>query len=297
MYVVGNGMYDLQIVQDTDTNIPNFQNEVAVTFSYTDGEISMLDESSIMPFRWNGSFWDTIHGGCKADALNNTITCQTDQFSTFGLFGYMNEIAQSFSGKAKTLRRRGMAREDFRGVAVEGGVNKSNFETAYQNSLDEIAMINAGEAGGAQVAINEEGEKVFLGYKAGRSGVQQIEDTITRRSAVAYRGSTPRSSAMLARQDASLKSRLAKMKGGLLAKSSVQKKAEEEQELALSMATKFDKTQSLLQMYQMANEEIALCLSQGAGFCDEIYRYLASEIASREKEMIDHLMQNNSNWD
>ena len=297
MYVVGNGIYDLQVIQDTETRIPNFQGEVEVTFSYSDGELSMLDEASIMPFRWNGSFWDTFHGGCKADALNNTITCKTDRLSTIGVFGYMNEIAQSFSGKAKTLRRSGMAREDFRSVAVEGGVNKSNFEAAYQNSLDEIAKINDGESGGAQVAINEEGEKVFLGYKSGRSGVQQIERNLTRRSAVAYRGSSPRSLAMLAGQDASLKSRLAKMKDGLFAKSSVQEKKEEEKELAMALATKFDKTQSLLQMYKMANEEIALCLSQGSGVCDEIYRYLASEIASREKDMIDHLMQNNSNWD
>ncbi len=206
----------------------------------------------------------------------------------------MNEIAQSFSGKAKTLRAAGMAREDFRGVAVEGGINKSNFDVAYQRSLDEIARINEGNEGGAQVAINEKGEKIFLGYKAGRSGTAQIEDSYQRRTNVAYRGSSPRSSAMLAKQDASLKKRLASMKGGLLAKSSMQEKIDEEKKMAMAMADKFDKTKSLLQMYQVASEEMALCLNQNAGFCDEIYRYLASEIASREKDMIDYMMQK---WD
>ena len=294
MYIVGAGIYDLQVIKDMSTNIPTFQRNMEVEFSYSDGEISMIDESTISVFRWNGEFWDTMHGGCKVDELNNAVTCETAEFSTFGVFGYMNEIAQSFSGKAKTLRRRGMAREDFRGVAVEGGINKSNFETAYQRSLDEIAMINSGNTGGARTAINNEGEKVFLGYQAGRSGVEQMENKITRRTNVAYRGSSPRSSAMLANQDLSLKKRLATMKSGLLAKSDMQKKSDEEKKMVIAMANKFDKTKSLLQMYQVASEELALCLNQNAGFCDEIYRYLAVEIASKEKDVIDNLMRK---WD
>jgi|GEM_PF-2333740 len=295
MYIVGTGMYDLQVVKDMSTNIPTFKKDLEVEFSYSDGEISMIDESTISVFRWNGEFWSHANGGCRIDELNNTVTCETTEFSTFGVFGYMNEIAQSFSGKAKTLRRRGMAREDFRGVAVEGGINKSNFETAYQRSLNEIAMINSGNKGGARTAIDSEGEKVFLGYKAGRSGTEQMEKNIVRRTNVAYRGSSPRSSAMLANQDLSLKKRLATMKSGLLAKSDMQKKVDEEKEMVIAMANKFDKTKSLLQMYQAASEELALCLSQNAGFCDEIYRYLASEIEDREKDVVDHLMMDWNN--
>jgi hypothetical protein len=295
MYVVGTGVYDLQVISDITTKIPTFQKDMELEFSYTDGSISMIDESTISVLRWNGTYWASANGGCIVDELNNTVTCKTSEFSTFAVFGYMNEIAQSFSGKAKTIRRRGMAREDFRGVAVEGGINKSNFDVAYQKSLDEIAMINAGNEGGAQTALNDGGEKVFLGYKAGRSGTEQMEDRIVRRTNVAYRGSSARSSAMLAQQDVSLKKRLASMKGGLLAKSSMQRKIDEEKKMALAMASKFDQTKSLLQMYQVASAEMALCLNQNAGFCDEIYRYLAAEIAEKEKEMIDHLMMNWTN--
>ncbi len=295
MYIVGTGMYDLQVVKDMSTNIPTFQKDLEVEFSYSDGELSMIDESTISVFRWNGEFWSHANGGCRVDELSNTVTCETTEFATFGVFGYMNEIAQSFSGKAKTLRRRGMAREDFRGVAVEGGVNKSNFETAYQRSLDEIAMINSGNKGGARTAVDSEGEKVFLGYQAGRSGTAQMENRIVRRTNVAYRGSSPRSSARLANQDLSLKKRLATMKNGLLAKSDMQKKVDEEKKMVIAMASKFDKAKSLLQMYQAASEELALCLNQNAGFCDEIYRYLASEIQDREKDVVDHLMMDWNN--
>ena len=124
--------------------------------------------------------------------------------------------------------------------------------------------------------------------------MDQIENNIDRRTNVAYRGSSPRSSAMLAQQDVSLKKRIASIKSGLLAKSTMQEKIENDKKLAVAMATKFDQTKSLLQMYEVANAELALCLNQNAGFCDEIYQYLAVEIAAREKEIIDQMMQS---WD
>ena len=85
------------------------------------------------------------------------------------------------------------------------------------------------------------------------------------------------------------------MKNGLLAKSDMQKKVDEEKKMVIAMASKFDKAKSLLQMYQAASEELALCLNQNAGFCDEIYRYLASEIQDREKDVVDHLMMDWNN--
>ncbi len=105
MYVAGTGLYDLEILQDVSTKISELQKNMTVTFSYSDEDITMLDESTLIPYQWNGKSWEKLPGRCQTDQLNNTITCTTDVPTVFGVFGTLNDIAKTYTGKAKALEQ------------------------------------------------------------------------------------------------------------------------------------------------------------------------------------------------
>ncbi|MEK7510375.1 MAG: dockerin type I repeat-containing protein [Patescibacteria group bacterium] len=65
---------------------------MSITISYTDADISGLDESSIAPYRWGStdSSWQLIPGA-TIDAPNNKITFSTNSFSSFVLFALASQ--------------------------------------------------------------------------------------------------------------------------------------------------------------------------------------------------------------
>ncbi|MBI4094424.1 MAG: hypothetical protein HY436_01310 [Candidatus Liptonbacteria bacterium] len=59
---------------------------VTVTCEYAEAEISGIDESTLQPYRHDGSSWNLISGS-TVDATQNTVTWSTQFFSAFAIIG------------------------------------------------------------------------------------------------------------------------------------------------------------------------------------------------------------------
>lgn len=83
---VGDYVYDLNSLPDAETAISSFDNALTITLTYADADIAEIDEASLVIFRNDGGVWAAL-SNCSVDAPANSITCDTDGFSTFSLFG------------------------------------------------------------------------------------------------------------------------------------------------------------------------------------------------------------------
>ena len=66
--------------------ISNFDKSLTMTISYTAADVASYIESTLKIFYWSGSAWSEL-SNCVVDTAAKTVTCDTDHFSTFGLFG------------------------------------------------------------------------------------------------------------------------------------------------------------------------------------------------------------------
>lgn len=71
---------------NTGSAVTSFDEPVTLTFFYSDTDISGIDESTLVPYRWNGSSWSALTG-YAVDTAANKVTVSTQQFSTFALLG------------------------------------------------------------------------------------------------------------------------------------------------------------------------------------------------------------------
>jgi len=311
LYLAGQYLYDLKAVTSVTENVSDFDNNISVVFSYTDDNLGIVDEATLKIYRWNGVQWNQL-SRCSNDMLNNTVTCSTNAFSTFGLFGEMDRVAQGLNGKGQTLRRSNMTRNEFKSTSTNE-ISKVNFSVAYEESLREIDRINQGIQGQIWLAEAGNGEKVFGGYKSGKLSTKQLVAEDDRATRVTYRGSgnDERTALMLAQKEEKENQKLATTTTGteksetwqdqfVALKERIGKKEEKgtqqrkERELQLVMDDKLNKAKTLLQLYQIASEEMTLCLTNPSEYCDEIYEFLATEIATKEKEVVDQLMKTNT---
>ncbi|MDX9893099.1 MAG: choice-of-anchor Q domain-containing protein [Patescibacteria group bacterium] len=82
----GTAVFDLKALPDPASTIGSFDSSVTVSFSYSDSDLSGLDETSLVIYRHDGTSWSAL-SNCSVNVLANSITCSTNNFSTFGLFG------------------------------------------------------------------------------------------------------------------------------------------------------------------------------------------------------------------
>lgn len=79
------GLYDIHALKDFSTITSNFSKSITVTIHYAPA--SDTDESTLKMYRYdNGSPWVALPD-CAVDTSAKTVTCSTDSFSTFGVFG------------------------------------------------------------------------------------------------------------------------------------------------------------------------------------------------------------------
>ncbi|MEK7481051.1 MAG: hypothetical protein AAB604_03055 [Patescibacteria group bacterium] len=85
--VAGNTFYNFSFAKKHDGNsLSSLDSAVTVTFTYTDDDISGIDESTLAAYRWNGSSWAAISGS-SVNTTTNTVTMSTASFGNFGLMG------------------------------------------------------------------------------------------------------------------------------------------------------------------------------------------------------------------
>ena len=79
-------VYDLTAITDDLESVSSFSKDLSITIDYADSDISGLQESTLWIFYWTGSAWSALTS-CTLDTSANSITCLTNHFTTFGLFG------------------------------------------------------------------------------------------------------------------------------------------------------------------------------------------------------------------
>lgn len=88
---------DLSAYCPDSTRVTSFDEPLTLTFSYTDDDISGLNESSLAVYRWGSDSTDWEQLTCSVNTGANTITCETTDFSSFGIFG--SPVASSGRGQ------------------------------------------------------------------------------------------------------------------------------------------------------------------------------------------------------
>lgn len=83
---VGNYVYELKAFTGIDDPETSFDAPIQITFFFDENEVADIDLSTLAIFRWDGANWLPLDG-CSVDEVNFSITCTTENFSVFGLFG------------------------------------------------------------------------------------------------------------------------------------------------------------------------------------------------------------------
>ena len=82
----GTNVVNLEALIDATTTLPTFSQPLTVVMSYSPSDITGISESSLKIYRYDGSSWSSLTG-CSVDTGAKTVTCQTSNFSDFGIFG------------------------------------------------------------------------------------------------------------------------------------------------------------------------------------------------------------------
>lgn len=104
--VAGDYVYDLKAFTQAGTPITSFNEPITVTLSYSDNDVSGIDESSLVIYHYSGGTWAAL-ADCVVDTTANTVTCTTTGFSVFGIFGTSTSSSSSSSSGSMTRNRVG----------------------------------------------------------------------------------------------------------------------------------------------------------------------------------------------
>jgi hypothetical protein len=89
--------YNFSSVTGVDTAVTTFDVDLTVSISYSDADVAGITESSLRIFYWGGSSWTAL-SGCSVNETANSVTCTTNHFSTYGLFGTAIPVATATGG-------------------------------------------------------------------------------------------------------------------------------------------------------------------------------------------------------
>lgn len=105
---IGTTVFDVKAIINGTTILDSFDHPVTITYEYTDGEISGIDESSLWLYHYHDGAWEALDD-CDVDTGANSIECTTESFSIFGLFGSQTQAqtqSSSSGGGGTTIQGR-----------------------------------------------------------------------------------------------------------------------------------------------------------------------------------------------
>ncbi|HOX60600.1 MAG TPA: InlB B-repeat-containing protein, partial [Candidatus Magasanikbacteria bacterium] len=82
----GDYVYEMKAITESLQTITTFDNDLTITMSYNEADVAGIVESTLKIFYWSGTVWSPLDN-CAVDTVANSVTCDTNHFSTFGLFG------------------------------------------------------------------------------------------------------------------------------------------------------------------------------------------------------------------
>lgn len=83
---VGTHVFDVKALINNETLLDSFDAPITITYTYDDVDIGTLDESTLWVYHYHNGEWEALDS-CEVNTDTNTVTCTTDSFSIFGLFG------------------------------------------------------------------------------------------------------------------------------------------------------------------------------------------------------------------
>lgn len=86
MSTVGTDVFDLKAFTDATTTLSTFASPLTVTLTYVPADVSGLSLSSLTIYRYDSGAWTAL-SGCSVNTTEDTVSCQTSNFSDFALFG------------------------------------------------------------------------------------------------------------------------------------------------------------------------------------------------------------------
>ncbi len=103
---VGIYTYELHAVTDDFILIEEFDEPITLTVSYGEDDVEGIIEPTLKIYRWHAGEWSALPD-CSVDVSLKTVTCSTDHFSTFGLFGEPEPVTEVSSTRSGSSRRTG----------------------------------------------------------------------------------------------------------------------------------------------------------------------------------------------
>ncbi|MES2014354.1 MAG: Ig-like domain-containing protein, partial [Patescibacteria group bacterium] len=94
-------VFDLHALTAVDTAQSSFSSALTVTLNYTDSDVASLDTSTLKIYRNDSGTWTELTN-CSVNATAKTVTCDTDHFSTFAIFGHSSSGGGSGSGSSNS---------------------------------------------------------------------------------------------------------------------------------------------------------------------------------------------------
>jgi peptidoglycan hydrolase-like protein with peptidoglycan-binding domain len=93
-------VFDVKALIDNITELDSFDVPVSISYTYSDGDISSLDENTLSMYHYANSAWSELDD-CSISTSTNTITCTAPHFSIFGIFGSpLSSSEESSSGSS-----------------------------------------------------------------------------------------------------------------------------------------------------------------------------------------------------
>lgn len=93
----GSTVFRLVALTDATTTLPTFAAALTITLSYTAGDVVGINESTLKIYRYDGSTWYAL-SNCSVNTGARTVTCNTNNFSDFALFGTASAVNNSGGG-------------------------------------------------------------------------------------------------------------------------------------------------------------------------------------------------------
>lgn len=99
-------VFDVTALIDNITELDSFDVPVTISYTYTDEDVSGLDESTLSVYHYASGAWSELDD-CTVHTSTNTLTCTAPHFSIFGIFGSVLSSGDGSSSRSSGSTRFG----------------------------------------------------------------------------------------------------------------------------------------------------------------------------------------------
>ena len=175
---IGDYVYELKALSGPSRIISVFDRALTVSITYSASDIVGIDESNLRIYRWDGSAWVQL-SNCSVNIATRTVTCETNHFSTFSLFGQQASNNNLINSSLIINTPCSSITYD---VWQETCINGKQFRNILKQSPNfctltaEQRAITERACGGSVISENSLGNNIESVYKDEKSALSKIID-------------------------------------------------------------------------------------------------------------------------